>query len=253
VLYSTAMRDRTLEELWRDAPPSTRRFDPNEVTHLPPTAQRYFRHTLAPGARCSASARLEMHGTIKLGDAWQAFTATQVLCWDRGFVWHAHTHMKGLPISGSDVEIDGEGAMRWKLLGIIPVMHAEGPEISRSAIGRLHAEAIWLPAALLGPEVTWSEGPRGPAFTVDAHGEQSHVELDTDADGRLRAMKLARWGNVDGGDFRYIDFGGSCTADREFDGVTIPTEYRIGWYFGSDRFEPEGEFFRCTIDGLVHR
>lgn len=247
------MRDRTLEALWRDAPPSTARFDGSQVAHLPMSAQRYFLHTLARGARCSSSARIEMHGTIKLGPTWTPFTATQVLQWDRGFVWHAHTSMKGLPVSGSDVELDGVGAMRWKLLGIIPVMHAEGPEVSRSAIGRLHAEAMWLPAALLGSEVTWSEGPRGPAFTVDAHGEQSHVELDTDAAGRVRAMKLARWGDVGTGEFRYVDFGGPCSVDHDFDGVTIPTVYRVGWYFGSDRFESEGEFFRCTIDSFVQR
>ncbi len=249
------MRHRILEALWTDAPPSTARFDVAQIAHLPASAQRYFRHTLAPGARCSASARLEMHGSIKLGEAWHPFTATQVLRWERGFVWHAHTSMNGLPVSGADIELDGAGAMRWKLLGILPVMHAEGPEVTRSAIGRLHAEAVWLPAALLGPEVTWSEGPRGPALTIDAHGEQSQLELELDPEGRLRAMKLARWGNVgsDSGEYRYVDFGGWCTADREFAGVTVPTEYRIGWYFGSDRFESEGEFFRCTIDSLEHR
>lgn len=247
------MHDRTLETLWSGAPPSVTRFDPSQVQHLPGAARRYLLHTLAPGALCAKAARLEMHGSIKLGERWSVFTATQVLRWDRGFVWHAHTHIKGLPVSGADVELDGEGAMKWRLLGIIPVMKASGPEVSRSAIGRLHAEAIWLPAALLGDEVTWAEGPRGPSFTVEAHGERSHVELDTDADGRLRAMKLARWGDMGTGEFRYVDFGGTCDRDRTFDGVTIPTEYRIGWYFGSDRFADEGEFFRCTIDSLVHR
>lgn len=247
------MSDAVLEALWRDAPPSTARVAREQVAGLPPLARRYFLHALAPEARCSSCARLAMHGSMKLGERWTPFTATQVLRWDRGFVWHAHTRMGGLPVSGADVELDGEGAMRWKLLGIIPVMTASGPEITRSAIGRLHAEALWLPAALLGPEVQWSDGARGPTFTVEAHGEHSHVELDTDAEGRVRAMKLARWGNVGTGEFRYVDFGGYCGADREFDGVTLPTEYRIGWYFGSDRFEREGEFFRCTIDELTYR
>jgi hypothetical protein len=28
---------------------------------------------------------------------------------------------------------------------------------------------------------------------------------------------------------------------------------RIGWYFGSDRFDTEGEFFRITIDDAMFR
>jgi hypothetical protein len=28
---------------------------------------------------------------------------------------------------------------------------------------------------------------------------------------------------------------------------------RGGWYFGSDRFESEGEFFRSTIDSAIYR
>jgi len=42
-------------------------------------------------------------------------------------------------------------------------------------------------------------------------------------------------------------------AERAFDGYTIPTRLRIGWYFGSERFESEGEFFRVTIDRATYR
>jgi hypothetical protein len=28
---------------------------------------------------------------------------------------------------------------------------------------------------------------------------------------------------------------------------------RVGWYFGSPRFESEGEFFRATIDEAMFR
>lgn len=248
------MRDRELEALWEAAPPATERFEAARLSALPPSARRFLAHTLEGGAKLSSAARLEMHGTIKLGDAWAPFHATQVLRWDRGFVWHAHTRVKGLPVSGSDRELDGEGEMRWRLLGIVPVMSARGPEISRSAIGRLHAEAMWLPGALLSPEVVWSEGPSGPVFVTHAHGEESRVELTIDTDGALRAMKLARWGDVGSpGTFRYVDFGGSMGTERTFEGVTLPTEYRIGWYFGSERFEAEGEFFRCTLDAVTYR
>jgi hypothetical protein len=39
--------------------------------------------------------------------------------------------------------------------------------------------------------------------------------------------------------------GGSC--------YTIPTRVRVGWYFGTSRFESEGEFFRATIEDAIFR
>lgn len=45
----------------------------------------------------------------------------------------------------------------------------------------------------------------------------------------------------------------SLEEEATFDGYTIPTRVRVGWYFGTDRFEPEGEFFRCTLDAAVFR
>jgi hypothetical protein len=67
---------------------------------------------------------------------WHSFTATQVIQWRRGMIWAASVDFFGLPVEGWDRIIDGEGEMRWKLLGLIPVMTASGPQITRSALGR---------------------------------------------------------------------------------------------------------------------
>jgi hypothetical protein len=66
----------------------------------------------------------------------------------RGFTWQARAKVKGLPVSGSDRWLDGAGAMRWKPLGLIPVVTAEGGDISRSALGRVQIEAMGLPTVL---------------------------------------------------------------------------------------------------------
>jgi hypothetical protein len=39
-------------------------------------------------------------------------------------------------------------------------------------------------------------------------------------------------------------------AERTVGGITIPTQLRIGWYPGTDRFDTEGEFFRATVDDV---
>jgi hypothetical protein len=42
-------------------------------------------------------------------------------------------------------------------------------------------------------------------------------------------------------------------AAGTFARYTIPIRMRVGWYFGTDRFESEGESFRVTIDDGVYR
>ncbi|HTM01395.1 MAG TPA: DUF6544 family protein, partial [Candidatus Omnitrophota bacterium] len=79
-------------------------------------------------------------------------------------------------------------------------------------------------------------------------GERADLALTLGSDGRLESVVYARWGNPDGGLFRYENFGGVMEAEAAFQGYTIPTRMRMGWYFGSDRFEREGEFIRIVID-----
>jgi hypothetical protein len=44
-------------------------------------------------------------------------------------------------------------------------------------------------------------------------------------------------------------FGGEITGYATFDGLTIPSAGRVGWFFGTDRW-PASEFFRYQITDL---
>lgn len=246
--------DRILEQLWEGAAAASDVFDPRSVRDLPPVARRYLTRALAPGARLSTCARIRMAGSIRLEGRWCDFGAEQVLRWDRGFVWSARTRVKGLPVSGFDRLIDGVGAMRWRLLGLFPVVTADGIDIDRAAKGRLHAEAIWMPAVLLAPEVRWSDlGNHETVASFDAHGEPAQLHLEVASDGALRSCHLARWGDLETGHFDYHPFGGLSDREHTFDGVTIPVRHRVGWLFGTSRFESEGEFFRCDLERVQYR
>lgn len=243
----------SLDALWDSAPSGERTLSGIEASLLPEAARRYLEHAIAPGTRLARAVRLSMHGEIKLR-RWLPFTAEQVIVWDRGFIWSATVRMFGMPVRGSDRLIDGEGAMRWRLFGILPVMTASGPDIARSAAGRAAGESVWLPSVLCGDEVSWlTPDPSHLHAGFTAHGETSGLELAIDGEGRVESLKLPRWGNPDGGEFRYADFGGVVEEEATFDGYTIPSRLRAGWHFDTGRFEPEGEFFRVQIDGAVYR
>lgn len=118
-----------------------------------------------------------------------------------------------LPIVGSDRIIDGIGAMQWKLLGLFPVMTASGSDITRSAVGRLQAESVWLPSVFCSNGVSWTSTDSSPlnfslhsSFVVQ--GERAELDFTLDQMGRLKTCKLPRWGNPESADFDYVDFGG---------------------------------------------
>jgi hypothetical protein len=254
------MRDRQFDELWAAGAVAARvRFDPAQIAGLPEPAQRYLSHAVAPGSLVATAVRLRMHGEIKPKNDWFPFEADQVIRWQRGFVWRARAKMKGLPVTGSDRWIDGDGAMRWKLLGLVPIITAAGPDISRAALGRAQIESLWLPTVLLAPDVEWSASDFthvGVDLRLTDHA--SHLDLSIEADGRLRTARIARWGNPewvnkDQKEFHEYPFGCIVSDEKTFDGMTIPTTMRVGWYFGSARFETEGEFFRVTVDHAEFR
>jgi hypothetical protein len=246
-------KDLSLDDLWNSAPSSNRTFRPAQISGIPEAARHYLEHAIAPGIPLASSVRLRMHGEIKL-KGWLPFTAEQVIRQGRDMIWRATVRSNMSTIRGFDRFVDGEGAMRWKLFGFFPVMTASGPDISRSAAGRAKAESVWLPSILCGDDVSWTAHD---SCHPDAHfavrTDTQPLALTIDDKGELKSIKLRRWGNPEGGQFHDADFGGVVEEEGTFGGYTIPTRVRIGWYFGTDRFEPNGEFFRATVDDAIYR
>lgn len=230
--------------------PHARTFSVADLVGLPDAVGRYLASLIDPGTPVDHAARIEMHGHLKLG-RWIPFTAVEVLDPRRGFCWSARL-ARGL-ITGADRYIAGAAAMDWRLLGVVPVVRARGPDIARSSAARVGGESIWLPTSLLPRQgVRWEAAADDTllaSFSVDDVAIALTHHLDTD--GRLQSIALDRWGDPDRtGTWAWHRFGGHVGEHRTFDGITIPTVGRIGWHVGTDRWL-DGEFFRHTITDLA--
>ena len=222
-------------------PPFPGSFSPAEVQGLPEPVRRYFEAAIAPGTPLAAAAVLRMRGRLKLGRRWLPLRARQVLAPHRGFVWAARV---GGLISGSDRYAGGTGGMDWRLLGLVPLVHAGGADISRSAAGRGAAESVWVPTTLL-PRfgVAWSATDTHhitARYALDATDVEVHFTLDDQA--HVRSIAFDRWGDPGGtGEWGRYPAGMDVTLTSTFGGLTIPSAGRFGWFFGTVRW-PEGEF-----------
>ncbi|MGE5169875.1 MAG: DUF6920 family protein [Rudaea sp.] len=241
-----------LEALWDSAPASTRVFDPRQVADRPALVQRYLLRAIAPGTLLASAVRLRMHGAIKV-KRWRPFRAEQVIVAGRGSIWRARVKVGGTAIRGFDRFVDGEGAMRWKLCGTFPVARASGADVSRSAAGRFAAESVWLPSLLCDDRVAWRVDAAGLAHAQLPIGDTAMDIALALSQGSVQSVALSRWGNPEGGAFREVAFGAHVDQEATFDGYTIPVRLRVGWHFGTERFEGEGLFFRVTIDDAVYR
>jgi hypothetical protein len=245
-------KERQVESIWHslEGGRDGERFQPDMVDSLPEPARRYLLHSIRPGTPLAASVRLVLTGSIRLMKDRDPLpmTSEEILAPPRGYIWKARVHQGVMRIRGFDLLADGRGEMRWWLGGLIPIVRASGAGLSRSAIGRLLGEAVFLPSVLLP-----SRGARWEAVDdstarvrVSSQGEEVALTLTIDGEGRLRRVSFTRWNNdPQNGPIGYLPFvSEDFAAERTFDGYTIPTRFRAGWRLGQ---EGALAFFFATI------
>jgi Family of unknown function (DUF6544) len=217
-------------------------FDPAAIMGLPEPARRWLGHAIAPGTPLWGRAELTMHGQIKLG-RWRPFTARQVLTPPGGYLWAARTRLAGLPVTGYDRLGSGGGEMHWRLMRLIPVQNGSGPDVTRSAHGRLAGEIVLIPTAFR--HASWSRGEHaGTTVGTWRFGDDTEAaELLVKPDGRLAGVRISRWGSPGGAPFRRYPFGVRIEAESRFGGITIPSVFRAAW--------GDSDFLRAEITGAV--
>lgn len=238
-----------------DEAPS-RAFDPETLSDLPEPARRYLHHAIEPGAALARTVHLEQRGRMRPSPEAEmaALTSEERLTPGVGFVWHASLKIKGLPVEVWDHYATGEGSVKVMLLGSIPIETSTGADVSRSARHRLAAESLWVPSALLpGPGVEWEpidEDRARVVLTVD--GEEIPLTYTVGPDGALQSFRMQRYGDVGDEPWELIPYGFEVVSEGSFDGYTIPTKVRGGWWFGDGSYEPEDhpefEILSATFD-----
>ena len=222
-------------------------FSPEMVEGLPPVAQRYLLHAIEPGTPLARWVEIEMRGEIRPAGEWMPFEAEQVLMPGRGFIWKARAKKGFVPLRVTDHYLAGGARVRVALFGLIPIVNASGPEVAKSAAGRLLGECVWLPSALLPQQgATWEEVDNFHArVTLGVDDLKTTLTLTVDGEGRLEEVVFPRWRDTEGD---FVPFGVAVEEERTFGGYTIPSKLRAGWWYGTDRYE---EFFRATIEGAT--
>lgn len=212
---------------------------------VPEPVNRYFAAALDSQTPVAPAAILTMRGSIKIG-RWLPFQARQLLAPRLGTVWEAT--VAGV-IRGSDRYVDGAGGMTWKLFGLIPIVRADGEDVSRSAAGRAAGESIWVPSAVSpAAGVDWrATGPDSITAAIGIDEYRFDIEHRIDDLGRVTSSSFLRWGDPDRtGTWAQHPFGVEVLGHRRFGSVQIPSRGEVGWHHGTDRWS-EGVFFRFEL------
>jgi hypothetical protein len=193
---------------------------------------------------------LRMKGRIKLG-LWLPFTAQQD-CDGSSFLWRAQVPRHVRVLTVTDRYTAGRASIDGRLLGALRMFHSDDHNIVRSAAARAATEGILAPIGILpSPTCIW-HAKTDNEIIVDLFlpPERPALHLTIDNDGAVRSVNLQRWGNAGEKDFGYIPFGGDVLAERRFGDLVLPARLRVGWWHGSERFNP---FFDAEIISAVPR
>jgi len=253
------VHDREVTRLWDELRQAAGkgRFDPQSLASLPEPAQRYLRHAIAPGTPLAASVVVQMEGRIGLepGGDKLPFRAEQILAVPNGLIWKASVGDGAVRISGDDRYAAGEGGMRWYLWHVVPVMSADGPDVSRSAAGRVALEAAaMLPSALVADTgVLWQAvDERSARVRVRVGSEESSVLVVVAPGGQLERVEMMRWDSEGmGGRPGYVLWVAEMLdGEQSFGGYTLPKRVRVTKGAGTPQAD---SFFEATITAAEFR
>jgi hypothetical protein len=221
-----------------------------QVPGLPQPVQRYLSYTLVVGKEPIRTVRLKQQGVMRTqpGQKWLPMIAEQYFTTaPPAFLWHGTMRLFPLvSMSGTDRFIDGHGSMRIKLLSLITVGNARGPEMDQGELLRYLAETTWFPTAWLSDAIEWQ--------AIDAHCVKATIHqqdvmasavLQVNEQGQVTSLSAERYVGEHG---QLTPWSGQYEEYQEVDGMRIPTRVEVTWHLASGEFT----WFRCKITEIEY-
>lgn len=223
-----------------------------QVLGLPEPAQRYLNYAQVVGKEPIRTVRLKQQGFMRMqpGQKWLPMVAEQyVTTIPPAFLWH--TRIQPFPLvslAGTDRFSDGHGSMHIKLLSVLPLGNAHGPEMDQGELQRYLLETSWYPTAWLSDAIEWQ--------AIDAHSVKATIHqqrvtasgvLHVNEQGQLTHLTADRY-RQEHGHYQLAPWTAQSDEYQEIDGMRIPTKSEVTWHF------PSGDFtwFRFKITEIEY-
>ena len=183
-------------------------------------------------AKVSFTQNVEMK--LRPDAGWTKVAARQVVgIGAPAFAWDARADIMPLvSMRVIDAYVGGEGRLKVRLLGSIPVADAAGPEVTYGELYRYLAELPWAPQAILGnPSLRWRQiddtNVEVSAETPD--GAVARVRLTFDAAGDITSVEAEDRPREDKGAFIPTGWRGEFSDYRDFGGIRLPAHAEVSW------------------------
>ena len=172
---------------------------------------------------------LAQEGEMRLGRGrWQRFRAVQELWAEEvRFCWRARFRLFRV----EDSYRDGDGRLDARLLGLVPVVRARGPELSLGEAYRYLGELPWVPPArTLNPALEWRELDAATHEVATTVGDaRAVVRIALDEHGDAVSVSAVARPALEGKRTVERPWGGGFSDYRTQGGLRIPTRGEAWW------------------------
>jgi hypothetical protein len=250
-------QDRAVQAL-ESADPAPGVVTEADLVDLPAPLAAYVRRSGAVGKPRVTSLYADVHGRIRGGadKPWMAFTGKQLNTYgphpQRAFIMNAT--MSGLPVTVLHLFGDTTATMRGKLLSLVTVVDASGPDMDRGETVTVFNDLVVLaPGAIADAPVQWTAVDAHHVRGVFTDGNQSvsaeltfnaeHDLVNFVSEDRLRA-------SPDGRAFTRQGWSTPLTGHRDSDGRRVFAVGEGRWHAP----QPEGPFtyIEFHLDAIIY-
>ncbi len=213
----------------------------DDIKDLPEPARRYLRTSQIIGKDKIQTVILKQKGFMRMseGQKWMPLEAEEYYTTDPpGFIWHGSIEfVPFLSIKARDMLSEGKGAMLVKLLGLISIADASGPEMNQASLVRYLSEAIWFPTAFLSDYIQWEPVDTNSAkATISVDGLTASAVFYFNESGELENFITERYRD-EGGQLVLRAWSTPITEYKEINGIRIPNKGGEIWHLNSGDFK----------------
>lgn len=232
-LRSTFVR-RTRELVQLAPPPSLALITQAELAHLPPPVQRYLERVGVVGKPRVRNFHLQ--GKIKMrrapSEAWMDSTMDQYSSLtDLSRLFFMVSHKGPISFDVFHQFTDGQAHMQARVLGLVSVVDASGPELTQSeTVTILNDLCLLAPSALLDPRLTWQpvDDARAKVWLEHA-GHRVGAELHFNSNGELVNFVSHDRFQSDGQTHRLLPWSTPISSYQDRNGYHLVSSAEAQW------------------------